>query len=49
MPDWRIETLRVMNSHYDAHGLEGNGNVLCWLLGRAPKTFADYVEELKGA
>ena len=49
MPEWRVETLRVMNKHYDAHGLEGNGNVLRWLLGRAPKTFADYVEELKGA
>ena len=49
MPEWRVETLRVMNKHYDAHGLEGNGNVLRWLLGRASKSFADYVEELKGA
>ena len=49
VPDWRVETLRVMNRHYDAHGLEGNGNVLRWLLGREPKTFADYVRELNGA
>lgn len=46
VPDWRVETLRAMNEHYDAHGLEGNGNVLRWLLGRAPKTFADHVAEL---
>ncbi|MBX9760160.1 MAG: NAD(P)H-binding protein [Beijerinckiaceae bacterium] len=49
MPEWRVETLRVMNGHYDAHGLEGNGNVLRWLLDRDPKTFADYVAELNGA
>jgi uncharacterized protein YbjT (DUF2867 family) len=49
LPDWRIETLAVMNRHYDAHGLEGNGNVMRWLLGRAPKTFRDYVLEMKDA
>lgn len=48
LPDWRIETLKVMNQHYDAHGLEGNGNVLRWLLGREPKSFRDYVRELAG-
>ena len=46
LPEWRIETLAVMNRHYDAHGLEGNGKVLRWLLGREPKTFEDYVREL---
>jgi uncharacterized protein YbjT (DUF2867 family) len=45
-PDWRVETLRVMNLHYDQHGLAGNGNVLRWLLGRPPKTFRDYVREM---
>jgi uncharacterized protein YbjT (DUF2867 family) len=48
LPEWRIETFDAMNRHYDAHGLEGNGNVLRWLLGRAPKTFEDYVRELAG-
>lgn len=43
MPAARIETMARMNAHYDAHGLVGNGNVLRWLLGRAPTTFADYV------
>lgn len=46
MPDWRIETFDIMNRHYDGHGLQGNGNVLRWLIGRAPKTFGDYVSEL---
>lgn len=49
LPEWRVETLAVMNRHYDAHGLEGNPNVLRWLLGREPKTFEDYVRELAGA
>ena len=46
LPDWRIETFDVMNRHYDAHGLQGNGNVLRWLIGQAPKTFREYVSEL---
>lgn len=49
LPDWRLETLAVMNRHYDAHGLAGNPNVLRWLLGREPKTFAGYVAELIAA
>ncbi|MFN3890604.1 MAG: SDR family oxidoreductase [Beijerinckiaceae bacterium] len=47
MPEWRIETLRVMNAHYDLHGLNGNGNVLGWLLGRPARTFRDYVSEFE--
>ncbi len=47
-PDWRIETFGVMNRHYDVHGLEGNGNVLRWLVGRPSKTFRDYVTEIAG-
>lgn len=46
LPEWRVETLAIMNRHYDAHGLEGNPNVLRWLLGREPKTFREYVAEL---
>lgn len=33
--------LLAMYSHYDAHGLVGNGNVLTMLLGRAPAHFAE--------
>jgi uncharacterized protein YbjT (DUF2867 family) len=43
MPAERIETMRLMNVHYDSHGLVGNPNVLAWLLGRPPGTFADFV------
>lgn len=46
LPEWRIETLSVMNRHYDAHGLEGNSNLLRWLLKREPKSFGDYVREM---
>jgi hypothetical protein len=35
-----------MNRHYNAHGLEGNGNVMRWLIGRAPITFREYVGQL---
>jgi hypothetical protein len=43
MPAERIETMCLMNSHYDAHGLVGNPNVLRWLLGRQPNDFATFV------
>jgi uncharacterized protein YbjT (DUF2867 family) len=43
MPAERIENMRRMNVHYDAHGLVGNPNVLRWLLGRTPGTFDDFV------
>lgn len=49
MPAARLEVFDVMNRHYDAHGLQGNGNVLRWLLGRAPVTFAEYVRTLPAA
>lgn len=42
-PDSRLENLRIMNAHYDRHGLIGNSNILSWILGRKPATFADYV------
>ncbi|HEY8581231.1 MAG TPA: hypothetical protein VIL72_15185, partial [Beijerinckiaceae bacterium] len=45
-PEARLAVFDVMNRHYDAHGLHGNGNVLRWLLGRAPTTFRAYVAEL---
>lgn len=42
----RVEQMVVMNQHYDRHGFPGNGNVLTWLLGRAPTTYRDYVRRL---
>jgi uncharacterized protein YbjT (DUF2867 family) len=42
-PAERVETMCLMNMHYDAHGLIGNPNVLRWILGHEPKRFADFV------
>jgi len=44
MPAERVETMCLMNAHYDAHGLIGNPNVLRWILGREPTRFADFVK-----
>ena len=38
-----IETLTKMNEHYNSRGLIGNTNVLNWLLGRSPGTYAEVV------
>jgi uncharacterized protein YbjT (DUF2867 family) len=43
MPAERLETMSLMNAHYDAHGLIGNPNVLRWIMGREPTRFADFV------
>jgi uncharacterized protein YbjT (DUF2867 family) len=43
MPAHIMETRARMFDHYDTNGLAGNGNVLRWLLGRAPNTFDVYV------
>ena len=49
MPAERIEGMAIMNTHYTAHGLSGNPNVLRWLLGREPTGFAAFVKrELMG-
>jgi len=42
----RVQQMRVMNAHYDAHGFLGNSNVLTYLLNRQPTTFRSYVERL---
>jgi uncharacterized protein YbjT (DUF2867 family) len=49
-PPERVETIRLMNAHYDAHGLVGNPNVLQWILGRPATRFREFVrrELLKG-
>lgn len=36
----QVRDLAAMLSHYDSHGLHGNGNLLAMILGRAPTTFA---------
>ena len=46
MPEARLAVMRAMNRHYDSHGLRGNPNVLRWLIGRAPRTFRQFVETL---
>ena len=42
-PAERINTMCLMNAHYDTHGLIGNPNVLRWILGREPNDFAGFV------
>lgn len=39
----RIENFRLMNTHYDAHGMTGNPRVLRWLLDREPTTYEAFV------
>ena len=36
MPAERLETMCLMNAHYDAHGLIGNPNVLRWIWAVSP-------------
>ena len=42
--DYQIEMLVKMFQYYDRHGLQGNPQVLTWLLGRSPTTFWEFVE-----
>lgn len=42
--DYQIETLAKMFQYYDRHGLQGNPQVLTWLLDRSPTTFGEFVE-----
>ena len=42
--DYQVETLIKMFGYYEQHGFWGNPNVLEWLLGRPPTTFAAFVE-----
>lgn len=45
----KIEQMVIMNSHYDRYGFPGNANILSYLLGRSPTTFAEYVKRLASA
>ena len=43
MPAETIGYLAAMFRYYERYGLVGNGNVLGWLLGRCPTSFAQFV------
>jgi uncharacterized protein YbjT (DUF2867 family) len=43
LPAGRIEQICKMNAHYDKHGLIGNSNILQFILGRVPTTFAEFI------
>ncbi|GAB3379608.1 SDR family oxidoreductase [Amycolatopsis echigonensis] len=47
-PDYTIDGFTRLVNHYDRYGILGNPNVLRWLLGREPATFADYVRRELG-
>lgn len=40
----QARVLRAITARYSAHDFIGNPNVLTWLLGRAPTSFAQFVE-----
>jgi uncharacterized protein YbjT (DUF2867 family) len=41
--DYHHDAMARLFEHYGRYGITGNPNVLQWLLGRPPTTFADYV------
>jgi uncharacterized protein YbjT (DUF2867 family) len=41
--DHQKDGMRRLFEYYGRHGIFGNANVLTWLLGRPPTTFAEYV------
>ncbi len=41
LDDYAVATLLQMFAYYEAHGFCGNPNILTWLLGRHPTSFAD--------
>lgn len=47
MFDYQIETLKKMFRYYAEYGFWGNANTLSTLLGRAPKTYADFLTGLR--
>jgi nucleoside-diphosphate-sugar epimerase len=46
--DYQVVTLLKMFRYYEQYGFWGNPRVLGWLLGRAPTTFAAFVERIVG-
>lgn len=45
MPAEKIETMQIMFRHYQEQGFMGNAAVLAGLLGRAPRTLAQFLAE----
>lgn len=45
--NYQVETLLKMFRYYEEYSLRGNSNILHWLLGRSPKTFRTFAENLK--
>ena len=45
--NFQIKTLIKMFRYYDRYGLEGNPNVLSWLLGRSPTSFAEFIRRVE--
>ncbi len=41
--DYQLRASRAIAARYSSHDFVGNANVLGWLLGRPPATFADFV------
>jgi NAD(P)H dehydrogenase (quinone) len=44
---YQVDALVKMFRYYQHHGFKGNPNVLAWLLGRPPRTFVDFLSDLK--
>jgi uncharacterized protein YbjT (DUF2867 family) len=45
MSDYAVETLIKMFQHYEQYDFRGNPQVLGWLLGRSPTTFAQFIRK----
>jgi uncharacterized protein YbjT (DUF2867 family) len=43
--DYAVQTLVRMFRYYERNDFWGNGQVMGWLLGRSPTTFADFLEQ----
>ena len=44
MNPYALETLDSMFRYYDRYGLQGNSNVLHWLLKRVPTSFSEFID-----
>jgi uncharacterized protein YbjT (DUF2867 family) len=45
LSDYQVETLIKMFRYYECYGFGGNPNILTWLLGRPPTTFATFAQQ----
>ncbi len=43
--EYQVRLIRSIAKHYSRHDFLGNPNVLSWLLGRTPTSFADFVRQ----